>query len=101
VKFVKKILFLLFFAKTSFALKSSSLDSKVQNGLDNGMTYLKYAIWAAAVLGIVAIAFMLFNNIQEVILKTVVRVFAVLGIAAMAFVIPGWFNLTINLANFK
>jgi len=101
VKIMKKYLILLVFSKYAFSLNKSSLDTQVQKGLDNGMTYLQYALWAASVLGIIAVAFMLFNNIQETILKTVVRVFAVLGIAAMAFVIPGWFNLNIHASMLK
>lgn len=101
MRYIKNFIILLLLSKFSFSLNKSSLDTQVQKGLDNGMTYLQYALWAASVLGIIAIAFMLFNNIQEVILKTVVRVFAVLGIAAMAFVIPGWFNLNVNLNNLK
>lgn len=94
---MKKLFVLIVFSNQIFALNNTgSLDSSVKGGLDKGVVYLKYTVWAAAVLGILAIAFMLFGNIQEHVLKVVARVFAVLGVAAMAFVIPGWFNLTIN-----
>lgn len=88
-----------------FALKSQTLDQEqtqvngvgggITTGTDNGMKYLKYTVWAAAVLGILAVAFMLFNNVQETILKTVLRVVGVICVVAMAFVVPGWFNLPI------
>lgn len=94
---MKKLFVLVIFSSHVLAInKTDGLDSSVQKGLSQGEKYLKYTVWAAAVLGILAIAFMLFGNIQEHVLKVVARVFAVLGVAAMAFVIPGWFNLTIN-----
>lgn len=89
-----------------FALNKQTLNNEtsqvdgfgggITTGTNNGLTYLKYTVWAAAVIGILAVAFMLFANVQETLLKTVMRVVAVICVLAMAFVVPGWFNLTIN-----
>ena len=96
---MKKVLFIglcLMFQFSYSLSKTNTLDNQVKNGLDNGLVYLNYAVWASAVLGGIAVAFMLFGNMQEAILKTVVRVVAVIGVAAMAYVIPGWFGLNVN-----
>jgi hypothetical protein len=73
----------------------SGVGGGIADGANKGLNYLKYAVWAAAVMGILAVAFMLFGNVQETIMKTVVRVIAVVGVVAMAFVIPSWFSLSI------
>lgn len=80
-----------------FALNGNgSLDTKVLGGLNTAQTYLTYSMWAASVLGILAIGFMLFTNIQDAILKHLARGFAVIGVVAMAYFIPGWFGLCIS-----
>lgn len=89
--------FLLFNYTCSYALNGrGNLDRNVANGLNTAQTYLTYSMWAACVLGILAIGFMLFANIQDALLRHLSRGFAICGIIAMAYFVPGWFGILIH-----
>jgi hypothetical protein len=89
--------FLLFNYTFSYALNGrGNLDRNVANGLNTAQTYLTYSMWAACVLGILAIGFMLFANIQDTLLRHLSRGFAICGIVAMAYFVPGWFGILIH-----
>ena len=71
--------------------------SAVKTGIGSVIEYLKYALWAASALGIIAVAFMLFNNVQDTVLKHVAKIVGIICILALAFTVPGFFGLNITL----
>lgn len=93
-----------------YALKKHDLD-KANSGIDMGsdgggdpkdgitvmINYLKYTLWAMSALGIISVGFMMFFNVQETILKNVMKVVGVICVVALGFTAPGWFGLNIIL----
>lgn len=69
--------------------------SNVSSGVSSVFEYLKYSLWAASALGIIAVAFMLFNNVQDTVLKHVAKIVGIICIIALAFTVPGFFGLNI------
>lgn len=72
------------------------IGGQISQGMNSGTSYLTYAMWAASVMGILAIGFMLFANVQDTILKSIIRGVAVICVIAMAFFVPMYFGLPIN-----
>lgn len=66
-------------------------------GVGKMLEYLKYGLWAMSALGIISVGFMMFFNVQETILKNVMKVVGVICIVALGFSAPGWFGLNIIL----
>lgn len=93
-----------------YALKKNKLDNadtSTSMGQDGGgdpsggitmmINYLKYTLWAMSALGIISVGFMMFFNVQETILKNVMKVVGVICVVALGFTAPGWFGLNIIL----
>lgn len=67
----------------------------VGGGINTLMNYLTYTLWAMSALGIIAVGFMMLFQVQETILKNVMKVVGVICVIALAFSAPGWFGLNI------
>lgn len=71
------------------------VSGQASGGITSVMTYLSYGLWAASALGLIAVGFMLFNNVQDTILKNVAKIVGIICVLALAFSVPGWFGLSI------
>lgn len=71
----------------------AGVSGNATGGITTALTYLSYGLWAASALGLIAIGFMLFNNVQDTILKNVAKGVGVICILALAFSVPGWFGM--------
>lgn len=98
---MKKIIlsfFILLNSNFVFAInKTSAPDATVAAAMTEGQNWLVYTMWAASALGIISVAFMLFHNFNDAILKHVTRVIAIISILALSFTVPGYFGLSIIL----
>ena len=113
VKNLKNKMFLLAIAIGTnplvYAMKKNKLDSADTgtnqdqgggdpvSGVGRMLEYLKYTLWAMSALGIIAVGFMMMFNVQETVLKNVMKVVAVICVIALGFSAPGWFGLNIIL----
>ena len=73
----------------------TGVSGQASGGITSVMTYLSYGLWAASALGLIAVGFMLFNNVQDTILKNVAKIVGIICVLALAFSVPGWFGLSI------
>lgn len=83
------------FFNCTFALTNKSISGTVGDAITKGTDYLTYAMYAASVVAIISIGFMLFHNIQDTMLKHVTRLVALLSLLTLAFSVPTWFGLCV------
>lgn len=78
----------------SFAIEKGS-PQDLPDGVTTVTDYLKYAMYGATVIGLLGVAFLLFAQHQEQVLKSIVRVIVIVCVVALVFTIPTWFSLCI------
>lgn len=83
------------FAMALDSQRGDSEGSGAADGLDKAEVWLKYAMYGASVIGMLGVAFLLFAQHQEAILKQVVRVIVVVCAVSLCFTIPKWFSICI------
>lgn len=95
--FWKFLIFSVLFIENTFALTGSlEKGTTLATAVTSSTNYLTYAMYAASVLAIISVGFMLFHSIQDAILKHVTRLVALLSLLTLAFSVPTWFGLCIT-----
>ena len=90
------------FTMQSFGFNQSSLTNTGATGAESmwgtsgkAMTWLNYAMYASIVVAIAALAFLLFANGNETIMKSGLRTLVVATILAVATSSPSWLSFNI------
>lgn len=95
--FWRFLIFSVLFIENTFALTTKGLpEGTLAKAVTSSTDYLTYAMYAASVLAIISVGFMLFHSIQDAILKHVTRLVALLSLLTLAFSVPTWFGLCIT-----